>query len=140
MAYSHRRTVSCLFFLALWLTPQSQVLAVQSAATVLPAESLERQPSSTDLVFNHEGNSRNRLQWTLIGGATGAVLGLLVRETYPFADGDQGSYALGGAVLGAIAGLILSGPSPSESSELRLGTAVRAYIPARGGIGLALDL
>ncbi|MEE8487562.1 MAG: hypothetical protein V3S56_05295 [Gemmatimonadota bacterium] len=92
--------------------------------------------------MNDETNGRNRLLWTLIGAGAGAGLGLLVvGPVNPFSDNDNRlEVALGGAVLGALAGFILSGPSSGESSDLRQGLSVRAYIPAPHGIGLALDL
>ncbi len=142
MAYSRICVVVLLLFLAFSLAPQGQVLAIQSSSSVLLVETVEWQPSSANLVLNGESNSRNRLLWTLIGAGAGAGLGLLVAgPVNPFSDNDNRlEVALGGAVLGALAGFILSGPSSGESSDLRQGLSVRAYIPAPHGIGLALDL
>lgn len=84
--------------------------------------------------------SDSRLKGMSIGFVVGGALGFLVSERGRFLGPSQGTHVLAGAVFGALAGLIISGPSPGESSELRGESSVRAYLPTHGGFGLAFGL
>ncbi len=141
MDFGYLCFLGCWFFLALSVTPSSQALAVQSTSVVLLDHNARWQHTSVDPSWSSGDSDKNRLPWVLGGAVLGGGFGyvLLVATHLYSTDPPQLEYILGGAAFGAIAGLLISGPSAEEENELRLGYAVRAYVPAQGGIGLALD-
>ena len=86
----------------------------------------------------------SRLEWTLIGAGVGAGLGvLLVGPAFPFSDEDRRLEAgIGGAVLGGLAGFIISGPPPSDDPDNQsiLGANLLLLLPSRGGVGVVVRL
>jgi len=134
--------VGYLLFFALWVASPLQVIAVQATSVVLLDEGSGWQSARSDLNWSTEDGDRNRLPWIVGGTILGAGLGYAVVVATHLFDTDPPTleYVLGGAAFGAIAGLLLSGPSPAENTnELRLAAGIGPYIPACGGIGLALD-
>lgn len=108
-------------------------------SSVLLVGSPQWQSVGVGLDLSRDVDSDNRLKGMGIGALAGGAFGLLVSERYRFLGPDQGTHVLAGALFGALAGFIISGPSPEQSAELSPTSGVRAYIPRQGGIGLAID-
>lgn len=141
MALSLRRLVGYVLLFTLWGIPPSRALAIQKTSVVLLDESSGWQPARSDLNWSAEDGDRDRLPWIVGGSVLGAGLGyVFLVATHPFdTDPPTLEFVLGGAAFGALAGFLISGPSPYQENELKLGYAFRPYIPAQGGVGLALD-
>lgn len=126
------------FVLTLTSSGAVATLYGQESFLVAPAEAsiqmVDALPSRAPGVVQ-DGSSR--LKWTLIGAGLGAATGLLVAgPVSPFADeGTEWEFAAGGAILGALAGFILSGPSPDDDAESQV-DSFRLYLPAQGGFGI----
>lgn len=118
----HPSVVGCLLFWALCLSPQGQLLAIQSSSSIVLVETAAWRLSSSDSALNGDSDGHNRLAWALGGAALGAgiaVLGSAVASVSSESsdDGKVLRAAVIGAALGATAGLIISGPAPEKSAE-----------------------
>lgn len=113
-----------------WPEAQAERLAPSRRMPLLPAglrsisargDGYVSDPLEVRTVIGRESDSGSeRLVGSAIGAGAGALLGLLVSGSGIAADGEGWQIVAAGAVLGGIAGFVVSGPSPEKEAEHEL--------------------